>query len=315
MTSDPLTSRGVLCSGAIIHDTLVHAYDDSPWGTTAFVETIEPHPGGNGSNTSLALASLGMPVRLLGTVGEDEAGRFLLSALRRAGVDTTAIALTAEPTARTIALVNRTGSRKFLHRLGCSANAFANGIEFTPDLTAGMAHYHLASLFILPALRTVACATVARARAAGLSTSFDTNWDPEGRWMRDVEPLLRHLDFIFLNEDEARMTTGTDDPAAAARCLLARGARTAIIKLGPRGCAVFTVDRELHCPAFAVEVRDTTGAGDTFVAGFLAAHLEGADLADAGRFANAAGALNVQQIGGSARIPSYREIQAWMRTA
>ena len=63
------------------------AYDDSPWGTTSFVDIIEPHPGGNGANTSLALAALGVPVRLLGAVGRDEPGRFVLDALRRAGVD------------------------------------------------------------------------------------------------------------------------------------------------------------------------------------------------------------------------------------
>ena len=102
--------------------------------------------------------------------------------------------------------------------------------------------------------------------------------------------------------------------SGAAASLLANGARTAIIKLGPRGCAIFTGEREFHCPAFPVEVKDTTGAGDTFVAGFLAARLEGADLPEAGRFANAAGALNVQQIGGSARIPSYAGVQEWMRT-
>lgn len=309
-----MAGSGVLCSGAIIYDTLVRAYDDSPWGTTSFVDTIEPHPGGNGANTSLALAALGVPVRLLGAVGRDEPGRFVLDALRRAGVDTGAIALTAAPTAATIALVNSAGSRKFLHRLGASADAFAGGIEFTPDLLEGMSHYHLASLFILPQLRRQAYATLERARAAGLTTSFDTNWDPAGRWMEDVGPCLQHLDFVFLNEDEARMTTGADTPAGAAASLLANGARTAVIKLGPRGCAIFTSEREFHCPAFPVEVKDTTGAGDTFVAGFLAARLEGADLPEAGRFANAAGALNVQQIGGSARIPSYAGIQEWMRT-
>jgi len=309
-----MTGRGVLCSGAIICDTLVRAYDDSPWGTTCFVDTIEQHPGGNGANTSLALASIGTPVRLLGAVGRDEAGRLVLDALRNAGVDTRGVALTELPTAATIALVNAAGNRKFLHRLGASAEVFANGMEFTPAMLDGMSHYHLASLFILPKLRPHVAASLAGARAAGLTTSFDTNWDPTGRWMADVSPCLPHLDFIFLNEDEARMTTGSDVPSAAGACLLARGVGAAVIKLGVRGCSIFTRQGDFHCPAFAVEVTDTTGAGDTFVAGFLAAWLRGATLPEAGRFANAAGALNVQQIGGSARIPSYEGIEAWIRT-
>ena len=126
----------------------------TPLGNHVFRGYNRTPPGGNGANTSLALAALGVPVRLLGAVGRDEPGRFVLDALRRAGVDTGAIALAAAPTAATIALVNSAGSRKFLHRLGASADAFAGGIEFTPDLLEGMSHYHLASLFILPKLRT-----------------------------------------------------------------------------------------------------------------------------------------------------------------
>jgi sugar/nucleoside kinase (ribokinase family) len=306
---------GVICSGSIVHDTVVCPVEETCWGTTTFIETIEPHLGGNGANTSLALATIGIPVRLLGTIGADEEGRFALEILRQRGVDTSGVSTADAPTAASIVLVNRHGERKFLHRTGASASAFPAPVAFTRELTDGMSHYHLASLFLLPKLRVHAAECLARARAAGLTTSLDTNWDPHGLWMRDLGPCLPHLDVIFTNEDEARMTTGSPDPAIAAGRLLAGGARLAVMKLGPRGCAIYNGAEEILCPAFEVEAKDTTGAGDCFAGGFLAALQQGASLAEAGRFANAVGAMSVQHVGGGTGLRPYPEIQAWMGAA
>jgi sugar/nucleoside kinase (ribokinase family) len=307
-------TKGVLCSGSIVFDTLVRPVDNPQWGTTTFVETIESHVGGNGANTSLALATIGTPVRLLGAVGPDEQGKFLLESLRGAGVDTSAVAVAGEPTAASIVMVNAAGDRKFLHRVGASATAFTAPVHFTPEMTAGMAYYHLASLFILPNLRAHAAETLCRARAAGLLTSLDTNWDPQGRWIKDLAPCFPHLDIAFFNEDEARMTAETSDPAKAAALLLSCGVGIAVMKLGARGCAIYTGDREFLCPAFDVEAKDTTGAGDCFVAGFLAALLRDASLAEAGEFANAVAAFSVQSLGGVAGVRPYSEVESWMPT-
>jgi sugar/nucleoside kinase (ribokinase family) len=307
--------RGVLCSGALICDTVVRPVDEAPWGTTTFVETLDWHVGGNGSNTSLALARLGVPVRVLGWLGRDQAGEFVVERLRRAGVDTSLVARSDPATAATIVIVNSVGNRKFLHRLGVSAEAFAEPIDFESAARSEMSHYHLASLFILPRLREHAAQTLADARSAGLTTSLDTNWDALGRWMETLGPCLPHLDLLFMNEDEARMTTGTDDAAEAARIVREQGVRVAVMKLGGRGCAVFGDGFEIRCPAYEVEVRDTTGAGDCFVAGFLAALHRGASLEEAGRFANAVGALAVEQVGAVTGMRPYAEVAAWMAGA
>jgi sugar/nucleoside kinase (ribokinase family) len=306
--------KGIVCSGAAIHDTLVRPVEDPPWGTTTIVETLETHVGGNAANTSIALATLGTPVRIVGAVGRDPQGRFVLDALARAGVDVGAMSTLDAQTASTVVLVNAAGNRKFLHRPGASADAFSAPLDFPPPLIAKMSHYHLASLFILPNFRAHAPATLSRARAAGLTTSLDTNWDPRGMWLRDLAPCLRDLDFLFMNEDEARMVSGSADPAEAAAAVLSHGVRTSVMKLGPRGCAIYTDQREVLCPAFEVEVKDTTGAGDCFVAGFLAAHQRGASLAEAGTFANAVGAFSVQSIGAATGVKSYEETENWMAT-
>jgi sugar/nucleoside kinase (ribokinase family) len=306
---------GVLCSGNIVFDIVLHPVEDSPWGTTTFVESLEYHVGGNGANTALALAAMGVPVRLMGMVGPDDQGRFVLEKLLRAGVDTSAVGSVAAPTASTVVMVNPTGDRRFLHRIGASADAFVEPVEFTVALTAAMSHYHLGSIFTLPRMQPHAAETLRRARTAGLSTSLDTNWDPNGLWMEVLRPLLPHLDLLFLNEDEARMITGSANPAAAAKVVLAGGVRIAVIKLGHRGCSIHIEDEEILCPAFDVEAKDTTGAGDCFAGGFLAARARGVSLEEAGRFANAVAALSVQRIGSAVDLPSYNEVQLWMRSA
>jgi len=153
-----------------------------------------------------------------------------------------------------------------------------------------------------------------RARAAQLTTSLDTNWDAAGRWMQTLEPCLPDLDILFMNEDEALHITGTSDPELGAKVVLDRGVRIAVMKLGGRGCAIYTGTDEIVCPAFDVVAKDTTGAGDSFVAGFLAARQRGASWAEAGRFANAVAALSVQSLGAVAGVLPFEATQVWMRS-
>src|SRR3954471_11073245 len=132
---------GVLCSGSIIYDTLVQPFDDSAWGTTRWVQSLEYHVGGNGANTARALAILGTPVRLLGIVGDDAQGNFVLHELQESGVNISAIGRAGLPTAATVVLVNQFGNRQFLHRLGASVEAFHEPVEFTPEICQGRSHY------------------------------------------------------------------------------------------------------------------------------------------------------------------------------
>ena len=306
---------GVLCCGNLVLDILVRPVDQFPWGTTTLVDSIEQHLGGNGASTSFALGKLGTPVRLVGMVGADDFGDVLVNQLAGAGVDTAWIARSAAPTATTVALVNSHGNRMFFHRLGASGEAFTDPVAFTSELTREMSHFHLASVFGLPKLRPQTAGLLRRAREAGLATSVDTQWDTRGRWMEDLAPCLPHTDLLFMNEDEARMLTGTSDPARAAAFMRDRGVATVVLKLSGRGCAVFGPGVTIECPAFDVPAVDTTGAGDCFVGAFLAALLRGISYADAAKFANAVGALVIQQLGAVEGVRSFAETEEWMRSA
>lgn len=307
--------HGVLCSGNLVYDTLVSPVEDLHWGATTFVDCIEGHPGGNGANTARVLAKLGIPVRLLGAVGSDHPGRLILDALKHSHVDTSFVDLVDTPTSASVAVVKPSGERKFFHQIGASREAFAKPIEFTPELCQGTTYYHCASMFVLPRFRARGPEPLIHARAAGLKTSFDTNWDPQAGWMQTLAPCLPHLDLLFMNEAEAHMITGVHEPAGVAKIVLAKGLRTLALKLGARGCAIYTQEEEVLCPAFEVEVVDTTGAGDCFAAGFLAATLDGASLAEAGRFANAVAALSVQKVGSVSGVLPKPETERWIKHA
>jgi sugar/nucleoside kinase (ribokinase family) len=132
--------------------------------------------------------------------------------------------------------------------------------------------------------------------------------------MADLAPCLPYTDLLFMNEDEARMLTGTSEPAPAAEVMQGRGARTVVLKLSGRGCAVFGPGLAIECPAFDVPVVDTTGAGDCFAGAFLAALLRDRSYAEAARFANAVGALTIQKLGAVEGVRSFDETEAWMRS-
>ena len=307
--------RGVLCSGNISLDILVRPVDDLSWGRTMWVESMEQQMGGNGSNTSYTLAMMGVPVRLLGMVGNDDFGEWIVAILKRAGVDLSALGRSRAPTTATTCLIDSKGERMFLHRLGSSREAFAEPIDFEAAARDGISHYHMANPFALPNLRRDPAAALRRARQAGLTTSFDTAWDARGEWMQVVGPCLPHVDLFFMNHDEARMLTGTAEPLEAARRLQDLGARDVVVKLGGRGCAIVTREGMTCVPAFDVEVIDTTGAGDSFVGGFLAELYRASDYAAAARFANATGAFSVRSLGAVTGIRGYEETRAWMLSA
>jgi len=306
---------GVLCTGNIVFDMLVHPVDQLRWGATTWVETIGQSMGGNGANTSYALACLGITARLLALVGDDSFGEELIGGLRAAGVDTRSVQRSHGATPTTIALVRSDGSRLFLHKPGVSLQAFPEPLEFTPLLVHGMTRYHLANPFAMPAFRSHAAETLRRARAAGLQTSLDAAWDSQGRWLQDLGPCLPNVDTLFVNEEEAQLLAGVENVAEAAKSLHRLGAGTVVVKLGARGCIVVSTDGEFSVPAFEVDVLDTTGAGDCFAGGFIAALQRGLSPREAARVGNAAGALSVRRVGAVGGLLGWEDTQQWMRSA
>ena len=258
------------------------------WGTLAQVPSrMEPRVGGNGAIFGIAAGRLGLSCGLIGKVGHDGAGDWLLERLRNEGVDTSTVRRGARGTSATVALVRQDGERAFLHYPGSNATLKAADLKRIPRCR----WFHFSAMFLLPSLsaRAVGKALEA-AKKAGAVTSLDVAWDPSGQW--DVGDCLASVDYFMPNVDEAAAIAGKKEPADAARELARMGARNVVIKLGPRGSLVLSGDREpFLAPGFKVEAANSTGAGDTFDAAFVYAVLHGMEPGRAALLSNAAGAM------------------------
>ncbi len=292
---------GVLVAGNIVADTLVRHGDQPVWGGTQWVESIVTQEGGNGASTACALATLGVFTRLLGETGDDAAGQFVHARVEAMGVDVSCIVISDLPTAVTVGLIALDAQRALFHCPGVSTVAFEGEVEFDEGHLRDIRHFHLANPYGLTHMRRRAPDWLRRARQAGLSTSLDTAWDSQGEWSSVLAPCLPHLDILFVNQTEAAMF--------AERGLQLQ-VPCVVKKLGAQGCAV----NGAHVPGYRVDAVDTTGAGDCFVGGFLAARMRGASLMEAAAFANAAGALSTTAIGSITALRNYDDTVSWMRS-
>ncbi len=292
----------VVC-GNIVLDILVRPVAEPlHWGATTIVEQIAQHLGGNAGSTSYTAAKLGTPTAILTLAGRDAAGDTLLSRLQAVGVDTSLVERTDAPTSTALSLVNPNGERALLYHLGASAERFQHPLALPPGAT----RFHLAAVFRMAHLRAAAPEILRNARACGLATSADTQWDHQGEWLDALAPSLPFIDLLFVNEDEERMLGGRHR-------LRELGASAIVVKRGARGCLLCPAEgEEIAAPGLAVSAVDTTGAGDCFVGGFLAALHRGWDFEAASRFANAVAALTVQQLGATEGVLNYQDTIAWM---
>ena len=246
--------------------------------------------GGSGSIMACGAARLGLSVGIAACVGDDALGRFTVEALSDGGVDVGAVQVLPGATGVTVALA-RADDRAILTARGALAALDPSSVP--EELLAHARHVHIASPFLQPRLRAGLEPLIARAHAAGASVSLDPGWDPAERW-----ELATGVDVLLPNAQEAQALGG----AAA----LASSGPLVAVKLGPEGAAGYVGTEVVRVGAPPVDVVDATGAGDSFDAGFLAAWLEGADLARALALGCACGALSTRALGGTAGQP-YRE--------
>ena len=247
------------------------------------------------------MAKLGCRTAFLGKVGDDDMGRIAVSRLREAGVDTASITVAEGGIATGVTvLLPHTGGRHILTYTG--AMAALTGANVDDLFLQRSGHLHISSFFLQAGLRPYVPELLRRARTAGLSTSLDTNDDPEDRWAGVME-LLPLIDVLLPNEAEACRMTGCMDVEDAVNVLAARAALVAV-KCGPEGSLVARASERWRVPGVDVTPVDTIGAGDSFNAGFLTAYLRGHDAATCAVAGNVCGALSVLRPGG---IEAFRD--------
>jgi len=315
----------ILVVGEINPDIIVFDPDPRPvFGEVErVVRSIGMTVGSSSAIFACGAARLGLRVAFCGVVGDDSFGLFMLAEMAGRGIDVSACSVDpGRPTGATVILTSG-GDRAMLTGMGAIG---ALDVDAVPVSLIGRSrHLHSGAFYLQEVSRERLPGFFAAARANGLTTSFDTNWDPTDTWDGGVQAMLRAADVFLPNAAEARRISGIDDVEAAARSLAVVGAAgrsdggpIVAVKLGAAGAIACRADGPVvRVPASLADPVDTTGAGDSFNAGFLHAWLEGAALRDCLELGAVCGALSTRAAGGVEGQPTLAEAKtalgAWAR--
>jgi sugar/nucleoside kinase (ribokinase family) len=299
----------VLVLGELNPDLVLSGEDLTP----AFgqVETLVEHStltmGSSGAIFGAGTAKLGLRTVISGLVGADTFGSFVLDRLRELGVGAEGVIVDPDVTTGLTVILNRGEDRAILTHLGAMAEMAVSRID--RRLLDRSRHVHITSYFLQHALQSGLPDIVRHARSRGTTVSMDTNWDPAERWDDGVHEVLRSVDTFLPNEAEAMALTGSGTVEDAARAL-SEVVPEVVVKRGARGAYAICDGQVLEAPAVPVEVRDTTGAGDSFDAGYVYGQLRGLSPRERLRTACLCGALSTRGIGGVAAQATEADVQS-----
>jgi len=304
----------VVCLGIMVADVVGRPLRSVPDpGRLVLVDEMGLYAGGCAVNTATVLARFNLPVEVVGKIGRDPFGDFLLDVLDRRGIGAAGVQRDdTAGTSTTMVMVESDGERRFVHYIGANAQLTLADVDMALVQRASI--LHVGGSLVLPGIDGEPTAELLRqAQAAGLFTFLDTVWDDSERWIEILEPCLAHIDYFVPSLPEARALTGHEEPEQVGRSLLDYGVGAVGIKMGSAGCLVMDQNGvSFRLPAFQVEAVDATGAGDAFTAGFIAGVWHGWSLEKTARLANAAGALCVTGSGAAGNTLSLSETLDFM---
>ncbi len=315
----------VLCLGEILFDRLA----DQVGRSREQVESWTPYPGGAPANVACALVKLGTPAGFIGCVGEDEPGEALVKLLQTVGVDTTGVQRhPTAPTRQVDVVRTESGDRIFAGFTGHDSTEFADTRLQASQLPVQL--FETADFLVLGTLELAypdSSASVWRALKLAdqydVKILLDVNWrpvfwsDPDAA-IPTIQEVVKQVDFLKLSKEEAQLLFNTADPGAITYRL--DSVEGVLVTDGEHGCAYCLSENEGRLPSFSVPVVDTTGAGDSFVAGFVhqLCQIGIHSLTDAQiakkvvTYASTAGALTTIKPGAIAAQPTAAEVEAFL---
>ncbi len=309
-----MSEYDVLVIGEINVDLILQAEEITPvFGQEKLVEDCTLTMGSSSVIAACGMAQLGLRTAFFGRVGDDEFGRFMLREMGARGVDVSPVIVDpAVKTGITVSL-STPRDRAMLTFLGGSIDG-VEASDVPTELLERTRHVHVGSFFLQTRLQPGLADLFARAHARGITTSLDVGWDVHERWNGGLWDVLSHVDVFLPNELEATHITGLDDVEAALE-RLAQRASVVTVKLGVQGAIARRGEEVARAPALSVTVVDTTGAGDSFNAGFIYGFLHGWPLALMVRMGTACGSLSTRRAGGTTGQPTRDEALAALREA
>lgn len=290
----------IVVIGAAVVDIVAGPVDETVFETGSYpAEEIRMSMGGDALNEATVLAALGKKVRLELVIGKDMEGELVQKHCQKYEIELCENAVHEElHTAVNVVLVRADGERSFLtSRKGSLRKLRLSDITIPFPKDAGILCF--ASIFVFPLIGNDELVQIFRAaKAQGMLICADMTKRKNGETVEDIAGALSYVDYLMPNEEEAFLLTGVQETKKAAEILFDAGAKNVILKCGARGCYVYNEKICKYIPAVSgVDCVDTTGAGDSFAAGFVYGISEGWDLEKCVEFANICGAKAVSRIG------------------
>ncbi len=302
----------ILCVGEMLVDVLVTgspgiSYDNG----TRIADEILMKPGGDAFNNSIDFARLGQEVTYVGCISNDAAGQFLMQEGLREGVNMSHVIPSEYPQTKMTILVDRNGNRCFLYYPGTSRQLRFEDIDLT--LLDRCDLVHVGSTFHMPGFDGEGTAALfSAARRYGIPTSMDVTTDFSNRWNEILKPVYLYLDYFLPSIEQAEKIAGTSDVHRIADFFLSRGVKNVVIKCGSEGSYFSDGIRSFRCGCYKVPAIETTGAGDSFTAGFMTAVLEGKTPEQCAVTGSACAAHVVQGVGATTLMPDRLALRKFM---
>ncbi len=314
----------LLCIGTALIDSVIRGFDPHPISASGYrAESQTLHTGGEALNEAVVASRLDLSPAILCALGKDPAGQMIFDVLDRSGIDTSSVVCSDQmQTPISTLFVHEDGSRKSVTN---RAHFYAFHPEDHLPPLEGFSAVSIASIGRVPFRDPeVVYAVAKRVHEAGLPLFADMKLPNQGPvLLSDYRDALPFIDFIFPNVDEAAYYSQKNTPADMAEIFLSYGVKNVIITLGAEGCYFKNQDFEIHLPACPVSAVDATGAGDAFVAGFMAsllaseAHgqrpLSQDDLRRILTFANVCGGLCSTAVGAGNGIESRSQVEQFLK--
>lgn len=275
-------------------------------GKEAIADEMDLCLGSSSAIMAANSAAMGVNTTFCGVVGDDYFGDFIIGELERKSVNLRHVTkLKGQKTGCTL-VMNFGQDRANVTYQGAMNSLTINDIPFKP--LANYQHLHVSSLFLQKGILSDIEQIFINARAAGMTTSLDLQWDPTEKWAFDYARCLPYVDVFMPNESELLALTKTDSISSGIEKIRPY-LNTLALKMGRNGSMGICGDQQLTTPAFeGPHFVDAIGAGDSFNAGFIQKYISGAPLEDCLREGNLMGALNTTAAGGTGAFDDFNKI-------
>lgn len=256
------------------------------------------------------IAKLGNKTSFIGKLGKDSYGELVLNTLKERGVDTSGILIDKNDKTGITVSMTFLNNYSMLTYMGAMENFTINDVDFN-FLNNGK-HMHFASFYLQPGMRPHCKKLFEKCKKLGISTSFDPSWDPDEKWDEDIFDVLKNVDVFLPNEQEA-MNIARCTTVEEALDRLSLYSKIVVIKLGSKGAITKYNGEILRIKVFKIIPKDTTGAGDSFNAGFISSWLSGKPIRTCLVNGSACGALATTKLGGATASPEPQELDQFLR--